>query len=188
MDDTKSTILDEPCNRKVWLKLGHCFYREELLNGNIADELTLDEYRQITENCPPFPKLIITGGEPFLRQDLTEIATLFYENRSRSRQITIPTAGQHTDKIVELVNTLLPSRPDLILEIQLSIDGVGEKHDAIRGKGQFERLMKTYRALEPIQRQNSGLRICFNYTSSRQTQDHFTETHYCYSSPKKSPL
>ena len=91
------------------LNCGHCFYREELLNGNIADELTLDEYRQITENCPPFPKLIITGGEPFLRQDLTEIATLFYENRSRSRQITIPTAGQHTDKIVELVNTLLPS-------------------------------------------------------------------------------
>ena len=169
------------------LNCGHCFYREELLNGNIADELTLDEYKLITEKCPPFPKLIITGGEPFLRSDLTEIATLFYENQSQSRQITIPTAGQHTEKIVSLVNTLLPSRPDLILEIQLSIDGVGEQHDTIRGKGQFDRLMKTYRALEPIQRQNSGLRIRFNFTFSRQTQDHFAHTHHFVTKELNNP-
>lgn len=169
------------------LNCGHCFYREELLNGNIADELTLDEYRQITQKSPPFPKLIITGGEPFLRTDLTEIATLFYENNSRSRQITIPTAGQHTDRIVSLVNELLPSRPDLILEIQLSIDGIYDTHDAIRGKGQFKRLMETYRALEPIQKRNSGLRIRFNYTFSRQTQDHFEETHDFVTKELKNP-
>jgi MoaA/NifB/PqqE/SkfB family radical SAM enzyme len=159
------------------LNCGHCFYREELLNGNISDELSLDEFEQITQNSPPFPKLIITGGEPFLRTDLNEITTLFYENNSRARQITIPTAGQHTDRIVSLVNELLPSRPDLILEIQLSIDGVGDNHDSIRGKGQFERLMQTYRALEPIQSRNQGLRIRFNYTFSRRTQDWFEETH-----------
>ncbi|MCB9761258.1 MAG: radical SAM protein [Alphaproteobacteria bacterium] len=159
------------------LNCGHCFYREELENGDAASELTLAEWDRATSGMPRFPKLIITGGEPFLRKDLKDIATLFYENRSQARQITIPTAGYHTDRIVDLVEQVLLPRPDLILEIQLSIDGVGADHDAIRGKGSFERLMRTYRALRPIQDANAGLRIRFNYTFSRQTQDHFAATH-----------
>ncbi len=158
------------------LNCGHCFYREELLNGNVKEEMTLDEYDRFTRKCPPFPKLIITGGEPFLRADLPQITELFYENASQARQITIPTSGVHTDKIVALIERVLPSRPDLILEIQLSIDGVGEQHDAIRGKGQWDKLMRTYEALKPIQDQNEGLRIRFNFTFSRKTQDNFEET------------
>jgi MoaA/NifB/PqqE/SkfB family radical SAM enzyme len=158
------------------LNCGHCFYREELLRGNAADEMTLAEYDRFTSKCPPFPKLILTGGEPFLRPDLPEITELFYENASRARQITIPTAGTHTDRIVGLVERLLGPRRDLILEIQLSIDGVGEHHDAVRGRGQFERLMRTYAALKPIQDRDEGLRIRFNYTFSRKTQDHFEDT------------
>lgn len=158
------------------LNCGHCFYREELQNGDIKDEFSLDEYDRFTSKLPSFPKLIITGGEPFLRPDLKDIARLFYENQSAARQITIPTAGSHTDRIVDLVESLLGPRPDLILEIQLSIDGVGPQHDEIRGKGAWDKLMRTYRALEPIQARNSGLRIRFNYTFSRVTQDHFEGT------------
>jgi MoaA/NifB/PqqE/SkfB family radical SAM enzyme len=159
------------------LNCGHCFYREELLNGDVKDEMTVDEYDRFTSKCPPFPKLIITGGEPFLRADLPRITTLFYENASKARQITIPTAGTHTDRIVGLVEEVLLPRPDLILELQLSIDGVGPDHDAVRGKGQFDRLMRTYQALKPIQDRNAGLRIRFNFTFSRQTQDHFASTY-----------
>ena len=158
------------------LNCGHCFYREELLQGDVKDELTLAEYDRMTSRLPHFPKLILTGGEPFLRADLPDITELFYENRSRARQITIPTAGAHTDRIVALVERVLPSRPDLILELQLSIDGVGEQHDAIRGKGAFERLLRTYHALRPIQDANAGLRLRFNYTFSRRTQDNFRAT------------
>lgn len=158
------------------LNCGHCFYREKLLTGDVKDELTLDEYHRFTSKCPPFPKLILTGGEPFLRHDLADIATLFYANASRARQITIPTAGTHTDRIVDLVERVLLPRPDLILEIQLSIDGVGEDHDAVRGKGQFDRLMRTWEALRPIQERNNALRVRFNYTFSRKTQDGFEKT------------
>ena len=76
----------------------HCFYREELLNGNIHSEMKLWEYEKFTQQCPSFPKLILTGGEPFLRPDLVDIVGLFYHNQSRSRQITIPTA-EHPDAI-----------------------------------------------------------------------------------------
>lgn len=158
------------------LNCGHCFYREELENGDISTELTLDDYDRMTSRMPHFPKLIITGGEPFLRGDLKDITTLFYENASRARQITIPTAGSHTARIVELVEEVLLPRKDLILEIQLSIDGIKDKHDSVRGAGQWERLMRTYRALKPIQDRNEGLRIRFNYTFSPVTQDWFEES------------
>ncbi len=158
------------------LNCGHCFYREELLAGRGKDELTLDEFDRMTARLPHFPKLILTGGEPFLREDLPDITERFYENASRARQITIPTAGVHTDRIVALVERVLTPRPDLFLEIQLSIDGVGDDHDAVRGRGAFARLMETYRALRPIQDRNAGLRIRFNYTFSRRTQANFADT------------
>lgn len=158
------------------LNCGHCFYREELKNGKVEEEFTLDEYDRFTSKLPSFPKLILTGGEPFLRPDLVDIAELFYSNASAARQITIPTAGSQPERIVALAETLLGKHNDLILEIQLSIDGVGAQHDSIRGKGAFDRLMRTYEALRPIQDRNEGLRIRFNYTFSRVTQDWFEGT------------
>ena len=103
------------------LNCGHCFYREELLQGNINTEMTLKEYDLFTKQTPNCPKLIITGGEPFLRTDLVDICLLFYKNRSRARQMTIPTAGQHTQRIVSLVKQLLEQCPELILEIQVTM-------------------------------------------------------------------
>lgn len=158
------------------LNCGHCFYREELLKGNINKEMTLKEYELFTSRSPSFPKLILTGGEPFLRDDLVDIAKCFYHNSSQSRQITIPSSGQHPERIQALVEELLRDCPELILEIQLSIDGVKESHDTIRGKGQFERLMSTYRLLKPIQDRNQRLRCRFNFTFSAQSQDNFMET------------
>lgn len=172
----KPLFLTQFVTARCGLSCGHCFYRDELMQGDIKEELTLDEFDRLTKRAPHFPKLIITGGEPFLRKDLKDIARLYYENNTRARQITIPTAGIFPERVLELVEYLLPSRPDLILEIQLSIDGVGEVHDAIRGKGVWEKLMRTWRLLKPIQDQNSGLRIRFNYTFSRKTQDHFEDT------------
>lgn len=172
----KPLFITQFVTARCGLNCGHCFYREELLQGNVKDELTLEEFDRLTSKLPNFPKLIITGGEPFLRQDLADITTLYYENASKARQITIPTAGYQTDRIVDLVERVLLPRPDLILELQLSIDGVGEKHDAVRGKGVWDKLMRTYNALKPIQDRNAGLRLRFNYTFSRKTQDNFEET------------
>ncbi len=169
------------------LNCGHCFYREELLNGDIHKEMKLWEYERFTQQCPSFPKLILTGGEPFLRKDLADIVHLFYHNQSRSRQITIPTAGQHPDAIEALVQRSLRECPELILEIQLSIDGVHDSHDAIRGKGQFAKMMETYHTLRPIQDANERLRIRFNYTFSSQSEDNFEETHQFVTQTLKNP-
>jgi len=158
------------------LNCGHCFISEEAEDRRASPELSLDEYAMLARRAPPFPKLVLTGGEPFLRPDLARIAMLFHDSRTRTRQITIPTAGAHTRPVVELVEALLPGRPDLVLELQLSIDGIGENHDAIRGPGQFQKLMETHQALAALASRHPGLRIRFNFTFSPVTQGWFPET------------
>lgn len=158
------------------LSCGHCFYRDEANAARPGEELTLGEIQQLARNLPPIPKLILTGGEPFVRDDLAALTGALCDGRSRSRQITVPTAGLYTDRVVDYVRDLLPGRPGLMLEIQLSIDGVGEQHDEIRGPGTFGKMIATYRALKPLAAALPGLSIRFNFTFSRITQDRFGQT------------
>ena len=53
-----------------------CFYWEEL---NQRGDLTLDEIRKLAFSMPPFTDLWLSGGEPMLRRELTDIIHLFHE-------------------------------------------------------------------------------------------------------------
>jgi MoaA/NifB/PqqE/SkfB family radical SAM enzyme len=152
---------------------GHCLCGPAAHRTAADRELRLQDYRRMASRLPPTPKLIITGGEPFLREDLAEITAAFHDGATRSRQITIPTTGWHTDRILAFLELLLPSRPKLTLELQLSIDGVGEEHDAIRGSGAFDRLMHTWRALHAARARFPGLVPRFVFTFSAVTQRSF---------------
>lgn len=66
----------------------------------------------------------ITGGEPFLREDLKEIVR---ELRKKSDRIVISTNGYFTDRIVDLCRTF----PDV--GIRVSIEGLEQTNNEIRG-------------------------------------------------------
>jgi len=66
----------------------------------------------------------VTGGEPFMRQDLPE---LIGELRNKTKRIVISTNGFFTDRIIELCKKY----PDL--GIRISIEGLEEANDLIRG-------------------------------------------------------
>src|SRR5262245_16580019 len=51
-----------------------CFYFDKL---NSRDDLTFDEIMRISETAPRFRKLWLSGGEPFLREELAEIVAMF---------------------------------------------------------------------------------------------------------------
>ncbi|MBR3646363.1 MAG: radical SAM protein [Lachnospiraceae bacterium] len=66
----------------------------------------------------------ITGGEPFIRQDLPEIVRELYK---KSERIVISTNGFFTDRIVELCKEF----PNI--GIRISIEGLEETNNKIRG-------------------------------------------------------
>ena len=120
-----------------------------------ANELTLEEWDRIFAKIGRTPYyLTFTGGEPFLRSDLVELIASAYR-LCRPEVITLPTNGLLSEAIPHKVQEILRIAPHSKLGVNLSLDGVGEQHDAIRGvPGNYARALETYRALNAIDHPN----------------------------------
>lgn len=84
------------------------------------EEITLDVIRKL----PEMAFTNITGGEPFVRQDMPEIVEELYK---KSDRIVISTNGYFTDRIIDLCKRF-PK-----VGIRISIEGLQETNDKIRG-------------------------------------------------------
>ena len=134
-----------------------------------VNELSLDEYERIFESIGSGNMYWVTlsGGEPFLRRDLVDIFAALLE-RCSPRIVNIPTNATLPSVVERRVREMLeltrenrstvPMAPTLILN--LSLDGIGAKHDEIRGfKGNFSRFMETYRRLIALKREFCRLKV-----------------------------
>ncbi len=141
------------------------------------DELTLEEIRKFTEKNNYFKWITITGGEPFLRSDMADIAKAFIENCKDLYIITIPTNSlcnidMVKRKVIEVLDTGVPR-----LVITVSLDGYRELHDKIRGiPGNFDKAMENYRMLQEIKRDHPNLDMVFGYTISKFNSGQFEKT------------
>ena len=80
-----------------------CFY-EDNMKKTVGDEneLTIEEYEKISKKIKTINILGISGGEPFLRDDLSEIVKIFYKNCS-PLLVDLPTNGFFTERILKQV-------------------------------------------------------------------------------------
>jgi MoaA/NifB/PqqE/SkfB family radical SAM enzyme len=103
------------------------------------DELTLDEWDKVLTSLGRAPYwFTISGGEPLMYPHVVELAQSAYEH-CRPGVINIPTNGI-LPSIPDRVERISRSCPESQLIINLSLDGVGRKHDIIRGvPGNFEK-------------------------------------------------
>lgn len=126
----------------------HCFNHEE--NKKRAKELTLDEIRKFSSSFGHIKYLTLAGGEPFIRQDLLEIATIFCEQNDL-HHLNVITNGWFTDRTVEFSKKFIERFPRIHLNINVSMDGFEKEHDIIRQKkGSFRRCTETLAALKDI--------------------------------------
>jgi MoaA/NifB/PqqE/SkfB family radical SAM enzyme len=125
-----------------------------------ADELTTEEWRQVFANIGHTPYyLTFSGGEPFLRDDIVEIVRSAMD-ACQPAIVTIPTNGLLSGTIPGKVKEILEHSGKVQVGINLSLDGIGEQHDAIRGvKGNYERALETYRRLRELAHPNLTLSI-----------------------------
>jgi MoaA/NifB/PqqE/SkfB family radical SAM enzyme len=124
------------------------------------DDLSLEEIEGIFRQLPPLDAVRLTGGEPFVRKDLLEIAHLA-QRHLKPLFLHVTTNGFLTDKIVRFCEGRDKSIP---LEMLISIDGLKEKHNYVRGKETaWDSVMKTLNELAP-RRKELGLRLGVNQT------------------------
>ena len=126
-------------------------------------DLTLDEIEKVFRRLGQVYFFNISGGEPFLRGDLPQIVELACKYL-KPGIVHIPTNALAPERIrsltlqiLEVIKNLAPKVP---LTIKPSIDGVGERHDEIRGvKGNFRQLEKTIQYLKGIEEKYSNFHL-----------------------------
>ncbi len=116
--------------------------------------LAVDDYAGVPSSLRD---INISGGEAFMRSDIVDIVRVIH-NKCPEARIVISTNGFRTDAILAAMETLRKDIPGI--GIGVSLDGIGEVHDRIRGiPNAFEKAMKTLRGLR--EREFTNIRIGF---------------------------
>lgn len=84
---------------------------EEILPADIA-------------KLPPIPNINITGGEPFLRDDLGEFLDVL---RPKAKRVVISTNGYWTERVLSI------ARKHPWIGVRISIEGLPKANDELRG-------------------------------------------------------
>jgi len=128
-----------------------------------GEEMASDEYRKLPGTLRD---VNVTGGEPFLRDDIVEIVRIINEVCGRPR-IVVSTNGFERRRIMHAAPELM--RLGRNVGLAVSLDGIGEKHDEIRGvEGGFEKALGTLKQLRTIGYRN--VRVAF--TAQRSNVKH----------------
>ncbi|MGZ6281014.1 MAG: radical SAM/SPASM domain-containing protein [Ktedonobacteraceae bacterium] len=117
--------------------------------------------------------LTFSGGEPTLRKDLPEIVEAAYRH-CHPGIINIPTNGIQDKVIPGRIERVLQAAPSSDVIINLSLDGIGEKHDSMRRvKGNFERAMRTYEGLQALKGRYNNFTLGVHTVISNFNVDEF---------------
>ncbi len=112
------------------------------------NELKPEDYRRLPRSLK---NINVSGGEPFLRDDLPAIVRVM-------REVTVH------PRIVISTNGILPDRTERLMReipdaaVRISVDGIGEAHDFARGiPGNYDRCLETIERLRSIGVTDLGL-------------------------------
>lgn len=94
--------------------------------------------------------VICTGGEVTVREDLEEIYLRLHKALPKAR-LQLSTNGLLPERVIKVVNTAMKN--NIHLDVGVSLDGIGEDHDMIRGiKGNFTKVDQLLHELVKIRK------------------------------------
>lgn len=157
--------------RRCNLNCKMCFYTGQ----PAGNELTLDEIRRLAKNLPPQWFLMLTGGEPFLRKDIADIAAAFYEQGTINLHFS--TNGTLTEATLAGIRSVASYARQSRILVVTSLDGPKELHDSIRRMdGAFDKTVTTTRELVHLKKDFPNLGVAVNFTLSAYNQHCWQET------------
>ena len=114
-------------------------------------ELTIEEIEKLTKNLgKSLLNVNLTGGEPFARKDLIDIAKSYLKN-STVQSIYITTNASLPDRIEKFAKEISLFSPETELCFQISIDDLPENHDRVRKiKNLFDSCIDSYNRLKKL--------------------------------------
>jgi len=124
-----------------------CFYWSAL---NEDGDLTLAELERLSRTMPPFSQLLLSGGEPTLREDLPDIVRLFVRHNG-IESLNFPTNGLKPERPRAFVERILEENETLTVYVNFSVDGLAATHDRIRAvPGNFAKVEQAIALIQPL--------------------------------------
>ena len=142
-----------------------------------TNELTLQEIQEFAKQNNYFKWIELTGGEPFIRQDIVEIVKSFNEACGGLYLLTIPTNSlcsydTEMKKIEEIAKLDIPN-----VVITVSLDGYGELEDRIRGiPGNYDKAMRIFKSIKELGKRYKNLMCVFGFTVIGQNAGQLEKT------------
>lgn len=97
-----------------------------------------------------------------MRPELPVIINLFYKH-NQVRNVGIPTNSLLGEVIVEKVKIILDQNSELLLDINLSLDGLEADHDYVRGvPGSFKKVMELIVKLQELKKRGYKFNLVLN--------------------------
>lgn len=110
------------------------------------------------EVLPQVKFINVTGGEPFVREDLGDLVEVLFRKAPR---VVISTSGWYEDRIIELAKRF----PNI--GIRISIEGLSRKNDELRGReGGFDKGLRTLMTLKDMGLKDIGFGITVSNNNS----------------------
>jgi len=151
------------------LACSHCFYYSQ--NTNKQNELGFEEIKKIILKLPPLLSVSLTGGEPFLREDLFEIVDLLSKRRV-TKNIVLYSNGFNTEDILKTTEKIVSDCLKTNIFLGISIDGFEEEHDKYRNKiGSYKKVINTLGGLKKLQNNFSNFNVGVGITLHRGNQN-----------------
>jgi molybdenum cofactor biosynthesis enzyme MoaA len=100
--------------------------------------------------------VILAGGEPTLRDDLPEIVELMHRHMPRLKKLMIPSNVINRQSVKRQYPRMARycAAHKIRLTLAVSLDGIGETHDKIRGvKKAYDKVMQSIAFLKELQKQ-----------------------------------
>ncbi len=142
-------------------------------------DLSLDEIERIFRSLGTIYFFNVSGGEPFLRRDLPKIIDLAV-NYLKPAIIHIPTNALMPSRIGDTCHQILENNRKrgivIPLTVKPSIDGVGKRHDEIRGvPGNFNKLEETIIRLKILEEDYPEFHLELGTVVSKYNVEHLDE-------------
>ena len=152
--------------------------------NTFKDELNLNDIDKLTKKLGnDIININFTGGEPFARKDLIEIAKLYILN-SNIDSIYITTNGSLPERVKNFIETIVKFKSDIELSFQISIDALPEKHNQIRKiKDLYSNCIETYNLIKNFNLRNVSSTI--GITVSEENCENIEEI-YTYLTEKEN--
>ena len=119
------------------------------------NELSLNEIEKMTKTLgDTLINVNFTGGEPFARKDILDIAKIYIKNTT-IKSIYITTNGSLPDRVLEFANEISKIDKKIELGFQISIDHLPDEHNKIRKiENLYQNCIQTYKELKKMNKEN----------------------------------